>query len=607
MKTRRSSTLCAARGLALATAIVLAACGTEVVDLPTAGTPAPGAPASAAAPGPGAPTATAGAAAAAVPAAAPAGPPTDLPASPADASRFLTKSTFGTTQAGIDKVSSLGYSGWISAEIAKAPTLHLPFYRAQAAKLGETADPSRDWVLWSFWRAAVEADDVLRQRVAFALSQIFVVSMQDPNIGGAMMASYYDILVRNAFGNYRTLLEEVSLSPAMGTYLSHLANRKSDLAAGRLPDENYAREIMQLFSIGLHELNPDGTVRSDADGRPIETYDFADIQGLAKVFTGFSWGGPDTSAARFVGRAADSARDTIPMQGYPDYHEPGSKTFLGVTIAAASPQETLRQALDVLFRHPNVGPFIGRQLIQRLVTSNPSPAYVGRVAAAFDNNGRGVRGDLAAVVRAVLLDREAFDPPRESSAVNGKLREPVLRMTALLRALDASSTTRDYRCASTDAPANSLGQSPLRSPSVFNFFRPGYVPPNSALSRARLDGSDRVPVAPELQLTNEVSVAGWIATAQALLNANGGFCAGNDVKPALAPLAALADRPAVLVDRLILLLAPAGQVPASLRQDIIDEVSTVTLPPTGQEAARQDRVRLAAMLLAVSPEFMVQR
>ncbi|MEI7447353.1 MAG: DUF1800 domain-containing protein [Burkholderiales bacterium] len=533
--------------------------------------------------------------------------PTDLPTSASAASRFLQKSTFGTTLPEIERLSALGYSGWIDAEMAKAPTLHLPFVRSLYAKLAENGTPSRDWMQWSFWRAAVEGEDLLRQRVAFALSQILVVSMQEPTVSLPMAAAYYDILVRNAFGNYRQLLEEVSLSPAMGTYLSHLGNRKTDLATGRLPDENYAREIMQLFSIGLYELNPDGTVRWDADGRPIETYDFADIQGLAKVFTGFSWGGPDTSPLRFVGGNPDSDRDTIPMQGYADYHESGPKSFLGVTIVTSSPQDSLRQALDILFRHPNVGPFIGRQLIQRLVTSNPSPEYVRRVAAAFADNGRGVRGDMKAVVRAVLLDPEAFVAPRDLAGVDGRLREPILRMTALLRALGATSTSREFRVGSTDAVSTSLGQSPLRSPTVFNFYRPGYVPPNSALSRVRLGGTDRAPVAPELQLTSEISVAGWIATAQGLLNANGGFGAGNDVKPLLAPFAALADRPAELVDRLILLLAPGTQIPASLRDDIVAEVGTIPLPATAQDAARQNRVRLAALLLAASPEFMLQR
>jgi len=265
----------------------------------------------------------------------------------------------------------------------------------------------------SFWRNALSGEDVLRQRVAFALSQIFVVSQANPDIKVRLASGYFDVLGRNAFGNFRTLLEEVSLSPAMGIYLSHLGNRKSDLATGRLPDENYAREIMQLFTIGLHELNQDGTVKLDpADGTPMETYGVADIQGLAKVFTGFSWAGPDTSGVRFVDRVVGiSDRYYLPMQGYPQFHEPGPKSFLGRTIDTTDPKDSLKQALDILFNHPNVGPFFGRLMIQRLVTSNPSPAYVGRVAAAFANNGKGVRGDMQAVIRAVLLDPEATNPP----------------------------------------------------------------------------------------------------------------------------------------------------------------------------------------------------
>ncbi|MCX7229710.1 MAG: DUF1800 domain-containing protein [Burkholderiales bacterium] len=605
-------------GLGLGAALVLAACGAGLptTSLPAGAAPAPSAPSAAAAP-----PAAAGAPDAGTADAGPLGPlgtlgplgsptstvPRDLPTNAAEASRFVTKSTFGSTQADIDRVMQLGYSGWIDEQFTTPSRTHLANIAERSATLGETGQIGSTWMQNSFWRNALTGEDVLRQRVSFALSQIFVVSQMNSAIDVRMAAGYYDILGRNAFGNFRTLLEEVSLSPAMGIYLSHLGNRKTDLLTGRLPDENYAREIMQLFTIGLYQLNQDGTVKVDpSDGQPIETYGVADIQGLAKVFTGFSWGGPDTSSARFVNnRVGSSERDILPMQGYPQYHEDGPKSFLGRTINTSTPNDSLKQALDILFNHENVGPFIGRLLIQRMVTSNPSPGYVGRVAAAFANNGQGVRGDMKAVIRAVLLDPEAANPPAAWASVNGRIREPVLRMTALLRALGATSTSKDFRIDITDNPANSLGQSPMRAPSVFNFYRPGYVPPNSELSRTRLGAADRVPVAPELQITNEVSVAGWLIAAKAVID--NGIGSGTDVKPAFTPLVALAHNPSALVDRLILLLAPANQIPQSLRNEIVAEVSAITLPTTGDAAARLNRVKLATLLLVVSPEFMLQR
>lgn len=586
-------------------ALLVAGCGGELpgtggtakatTSAPAAVTPIPGAPAPA-------PTPSTDARAGVV--------PRDLATNDAEASRFVAKATFGSTQAEIDRVREIGYSGWIDEQFAKPATTHLANIAEMTAKLREDAQgvPAR-WVQWSFWRNALTAEDALRQRVAFSLSQIFVVSQADPNIASRMAAGFHDVLVNNAFGNFRTLLEAVTLSPAMGGYLSHRGNRKSDLATGRLPDENYAREIMQLFTIGLYQLNPDGTVKADpSDGMPIETYGVADIQGLAKVFTGFSWAGPDTSSARFVSAAGlgIAERDILPMQGYPQFHETGPKSFLGFTINTSTPNDSLKQALDILFNHQNVGPFIGRQLIQRMVTSNPSPAYVGRVAAAFANNGSGVRGDMKAVIRAVLLDPEAKTPPSEFSNVNGRLREPLLRMTALMRALGVTSTSKEFRIGSTDEAANSLGQSAMRAPTVFNFYRPGFVPPNSELAKVRLGAPDRVPVAPELQITNEISVAGWLIAAKTVID--GAVGDDNDVRTTFAPLVAMAHSPSALVDRLILLLAPGPQIPLDLRNEIVATVSTITLPAGNTDGgARLNRVKLATLLLVASPEFMLQR
>jgi len=341
---------------------------------------------SASSPPPPAPTPT--------PAPAPAPPPA-APPSADDAARFLMQASFGPTEADIARVQSLGYAGWIDDQLALPQSPHLPYVKANynAQLFGANFAFVQD----SFWQQAIPAPDQLRQRVKYALSQIVVVSAESGTLANVSdgLANYYDLLGLHAFGNYRALLEAVATSPVMGIYLSHLRNQKADPLTGRVPDENFAREVMQLFSIGLTEINLDGTPKL-VNGQPVETYTNADITGLARVFTGWSWAAQDTSNASFNGGGtAYTDRILRPMQPYPQFHETGTKSFLNVTIPANTPaQASLTLALDTLFNHPNLCPFIGRQLIQRLVTSNPSPAYVGRVSAACANNGAGVRGDL---------------------------------------------------------------------------------------------------------------------------------------------------------------------------------------------------------------------
>ena len=364
-----------------------------------------------------------------------------------DAVRFLRQASFGATPADVQALLGKPYATWLNEQMAIP--YQPDFVNAVQAKyaLGDAYRPPP-------WRQ-VHADlggaevlgnrrqppDQLRKRVAFALHQIFMVSQADSSLWShaRAYAAYYDLLNRHAFGNFRNLLEDMALSPAMGIYLSHLRNRKEDPATGRLPDENFAREVMQLFTIGLHELKADGSLKYDASGKPVETYTNQDVMALAKVFTGWSWAFPDSelteSKFRWGGPvytvAGDQQIDLLPMKPYPGQHSTAAKTlFAGkpwaTTIAAnGTAQSDLKKALDTLFNHPNVGPFIGRQLIQRLVTSHPSSAYVARVAAVFANNGSGVRGDLGAVVRAVLLDAEARNA---GGAGFGKLREPVLRV-----------------------------------------------------------------------------------------------------------------------------------------------------------------------------------
>ena len=544
------------------------------------------------------------------------------PTSQTEAARFLAQASFGADDASIADVSQRGYRLWLAGQFAKPQRLHRDYMDRMAADLAlvnSSVGPSQFYE--SFWQQAITGEDQLRQRAAFALSQIFVVSLVDGSVAEMPrgVAAYYDMLGERAFGSYRQLLEGVALHPMMGLYLSHLRNQKEDPVTGRVPDENFARDVMQLFSIGLYELNTDGTLRLDGAGRPIETYTNADVQGLAKVFTGWSWYAgtdpADRTRARFFGWTQHPERDWRPMQAYnryasnTDFHSVSAKSFLGTTIAAQStpdPDADLRIALDRLAGHPNVGPFFGRQLIQRLVTSNPSPAYVGRVAAVFNDNGSGVRGDLRAVLSAVLLDPEARNADASSPSF-GKLREPVLRLANFLRAYKARSTSgRFLGIDNTDDPASRLGQTAMRSPSVFNFYRPGYAPPNTSIGDAGL-------VAPELQLAHEVSVAGYLNYMRGWAGVNASRDVQQDYSAEIA-LAADADR---LVERANLLLM-GGQMPAALRAQIVTGVNGRAIPApvtsngtvTNQaqiDAARRDRASLAAYLTLAAPDYLVQR
>ena len=458
---------------------------------------------------------------------------------------------------------------------------------------------------YSFWGPAAVAPDQLRQRVKFALSEIFVISLNDPNVDVRGAANYYDMLGIHAFANYRALLEQVSLHPMMGRYLTHLANQREDTTTGRSPDENYAREVMQLMSLGLYELNPDGTRRTDAAGQPIPTYDADDISGLARVFTGFSWYSPTPSQQTFFGQNRDLASTITPMVAYPQFHSLSAKVFLTTNIPASTtsnPTGDLRIALDAIFNHPNTGPFVSRQLIQRLVTSNPSPGYVARVAAVFANNGSGTRGDLGAVVRTILLDPEARDTTVVSPIAFGKLREPLIRMTNWMRAFGANSVSGSWLIGSTSSNT-SLSQSPLAANSVFNFFRPGYIPPNTRLGGINM-------VAPEFQIVDEVSVAGYFNTMQTTINS--GIGTGNDVTTTYAAETAIADDADALLDRINLLLL-YGQMTPGLRTQVRTAVIAVTIPaatPTNAATiatARLNRAKLAVFMVMTAPEYLAQR
>ncbi|MGY5452424.1 DUF1800 family protein [Agarivorans sp. MS3-6] len=408
--------------------------------------------------------------------------------SSAQAARLLHQATLGPKGIEIEQAIGISEQEWLDEQMQLPITFHSPLVK----NYPDREEPNQINRVDAWWKASLNAPDQLRQRVAFALSEILVVSDSNNALRGEPegMAHYQDILLEHAFGNYRELLEEVTLSPVMGTYLSHLGNEKADEELNIRPDENYAREVMQLFTIGLAELNLDGSPKRDGEGNTIATYGQPQIEGFARVFTGWTFG----ASARWN---RPSRNYTIPMEAYPDYHSQKDKTLLSGEVIAGgqSPEDDMQAALDNLFNHPNVGPFIGKQLIQRLITSNPTPQYVARVASVFNNNGHGVRGDLAAVVRAILLDDEA----RQNSGVisyYGKVREPLLRTVQFWRELDAASPSGWYFTWSLN---DSHGQSPLGSPSVFNFFRPDYQP---------ADLLDLDIVAPELQIANDAALIG---------------------------------------------------------------------------------------------------
>jgi uncharacterized protein (DUF1800 family) len=501
------------------------------------------------------------------PTAAPSVPPGD-----ADGMRFLAQATMGPSAADLARLKQVGFSNWVEEQFAMPRTSHLDFVISEIGLDGAIGTQiTMDPMYRSWWKQSLSGGDQLRQRVVFALSQIVVTSAADAQLTNrpAAMASYLDVLAKHAFGNYRDLLDEVSKHPTMGRYLTALGNRGD---GGRVPDENYAREIMQLFSIGLQQLNNNGTPKL-VNGAPVDTYTMDDIRGLAKVFTGWSWGNtgmPDPQDNRFFGNEVDRMREVIPMQHYPKFHSPDAKVFLGVTIAAGTPgPQAMKTALDTIFNHPNVGPFLAQRLIQRMVTSNPSPAYVDRVATVFNNNGSGVRGDLKATVRAILFDPEARDMNALASSTFGKLREPVIRFTSWARAVGATSASGFYRIGNLDAQ---LFQTPMTAPTVFNYYRPGFVPPNTDIAMQNL-------VAPEFQITHEVSVANYTNFAQTVVSNGIGFntMGRPDVRSDYPSLVVMADAADSLVDILNLALT-YNTIGAANRTAIRDAINTIAIP-----------------------------
>lgn len=545
-----------------------------------------------------------------------------------EAAKFLNRSTFGPTKESIDNLlSEQTYANWLIKQFNTPPTYHLPKAKELATKMcadvGSKGQPLIDGWEFAFprhqvfWEAALHAEDQLRQRVALALSEILVVSDAEGlglNNWQLGVTSYYDVLIKHAFGNYRQLLKEVTLHPAMGDFLSMSRNQKANEEGTIRPDENYARELLQLFTIGVHELNIDGTVKVDSSNTPIPTYTQETIEEFAKVFTGWSYA--DIEWNKYSGKASR----TIPLIAFEEYHDISKKTLLNNQIASANQtaEEDLDFALDNIFQHPNIAPYISKQLIQRLVTSNPSPEYVSRVAQIFNNNGQGVKGDLKAIVAAILLDDEALAENKPDTF--GKLREPILRISHMWRALNMKTTLKTgHYWDSQDTcgqgyysyyefyPAlpklkQETGQGPLQANSVFNFFRPDFSPAGS-LNDAGL-------TAPEFQIVNANTLVG---TSNLIHKYIKRFSTSETYVPTfgeysmleLKGITDLADDINQLLNHLNIVLLN-GEMTGSLRNILVEHLTKEDVYKEGREG-QFEKAKEAILLILSSPEYLIQK
>ena len=525
------------------------------------------------------------------PVVAPTPPP---PPTSADATRLLDQATFGPTEATVGVVQSQGISTWIDAQLATATTgyaaiAYIDPNSAVGCPTGSVSTCFRDNytpfpLQLQFFKNAVNGPDQLRQRVAFAYSQIFVISGIDikPTYG---MRAYQQMLLDNAFVNYRTLIERVTLHPAMGDYLDMVNNDKP--TATVQANENYAREVLQLFSIGLSKLNVDGTVVTDANGVAVPSYDQGVVQGFARAFTGWTY----APLAGATSRWTNPTNYLGDLVAFDTHHDVAAKTLLDgkVLPAGQTSAKDLADALDTIYNHPNVGTFIGRQLIQALVTSNPTPAYVARITAVFNNNGSGVRGDMKAVIRAILLDSEARGDARTDSAF-GKLHDPAVYATSVARMLGVTSDGVYL-----NAQSAAMGQSVYTPGSVFSFYPPDYALPGSAT----LDG-------PQFGVQNTTTGVAQLNYIYTLLYSTNGIAADASVSGStgtqidLTPFTALAATPSTLVDKLDTLMTH-GTMTATEKAAIVTAVNTIAATDT------LGRVRMAAYLFAASPRYQINR
>jgi len=529
------------------------------------------------------------------------------------AARVALHASLGVTAAEIDEIDQLGAAAWLDRQIATPNDgTSVEFFSSRGLDRIDQNGHWRSDLIFDpmIWAHLFEGGNAVRKRMALALSEIFVVSVAGIDLPWKAQAvgAYWDILNAHAFSNFRTLLEAITLSPAMGAYLNMMGNRVADPSTGRVPDENFAREIMQLFTIGLFELNLDGS-RVLINGQPVPTYSNADVEGLAKVFTGFDldyggiaivpspiggWAVPDVELVR---RPMTSRHRRWSPAQQQSTHSPEEKMFLGTRIPAGTgPNRSVKLALDWLANHRNVAPFISKQLIQRLVTSNPSPSYVARVASVFNNNGKGSRGDLGAVFKAIILDPEALDPSGVTNPFFGKVREPMLRFAQWGRTFRARSTSGAWSI----RPLNLetlLNQSPFRAPSVFNFFRPDYTPPRSQASANGM-------AAPELQIATDNAVANYVNFIHRTVHDMVYWY--QDIKPDLQYELSLASDPLALLDHLDLVLT-AGQLSEFTRATVYDVINNIRVPGTDPGAALLQRARQAIVLIMCSNDYVTQK
>jgi uncharacterized protein (DUF1800 family) len=573
-----------------------------------------------------------------------------------DAARLGSQASFGFNRAEIARVAGIGPNAWITEQFAKPQTMH----KATVNTLEANGHQPWEAMMPSVWRQFFEGEDQLRQRVVFALSQITVISLRNNILldNPCGPASYLDMLGTHAFGNFRNILKDMTIHPAMGEYLDMKKSGKETTVTNPdgtsvsfYPNENYARELLQLFSIGTVKLNLDGSPQLDGAGKPIPTYDEATVQAFAKAFTGWTYAAhPNDTDANTVGRwlwdywAGANATKAVeqeiscqkwstPMRPWtinrlqpgtwdlcdaqrastgssqpncakpqlPPPHDTSSKTLLNGAVIPANqtPMQDIDSAIDNIFNHPNVGPFIGRQLIQRLTMSNPQPPYVERVAKVFNNNGAGVRGDMKSVIRAILMDPDVRLEMRSEGPLAGKLKEPVVRWVQYFRAFDAKAASSDYRWWDLSAP-ESLGQMPLNAPSVFNYYHPDALLPGQP---------SYAPVtAPEFELATANAVAGWSDFGKwAMIEGfrpGGTANPGRNVTPNYAYYDGLAQSDTTkLVDELALVLTGA-KLSANFRTKLIDAATKLTLDAN---TPASERTKMVAWLIVNSPEYLIQK
>ncbi|MEM8891578.1 MAG: DUF1800 family protein [Bacteroidota bacterium] len=512
----------------------------------------------------------------------------------ANASRFLAQASLGYDYETIQMTAAMGFEAWLDEQLS-LPRQRFTDLAVEIAAIGERGTGIPNFRS-GWWNYALRTPDQLRQRLTYNLSEILVVSA----FGGDLFEdvsnlsnAYYDVLGQNSFGNYRSLLSAVSRNASMGIYLSHLNNPRADTINNIHPDENYAREVMQLFSIGLYELNEDGSHKLDGNGNSIPTYDNEDIREYAKVFTGFGNGGlggrwgviPDYQAFTEFNSFV-----TTPMRMYDQWHEPGEKTLLNGQIipAGQTGMQDFQDVMDNLSNHPNVGPFIGKALIQFLVSSNPSPQYIQRVSQAFNDNGQGIRGDMRALIKAILLDPEARNCSPLSVPTAGKLREPIIRYSGLVKAFNPNiNVNQGLIVDAMDGWQESVGQVPMFSRSVFNFFLPSYQPQGD-LASANL-------TAPVFQIHNSSTSLAYVNYVD-FMTAEEIYIEGTNPRLDLSDELSLVNNPEALIDRLNILLA-CGQLSATNQAIISNAVSQVGDP--------LDKLSMALYLVLISPDYAV--